>query len=233
MKEAIRKITALTMAFIMSLSLVAYTGNTFTANAASAKSISIRKRPTLKYSSVKTTSVKLKWTKTKKATSYRIYRSTDGKKWKLVKKTKKTSATVKKLKSDKKYYFRVKAYRKGGKIKKSPYSKRITVKTKKAAVKKTPTETDGGIKLKPVTSKTAKKIADSSAMFFKFDSYEGKSADGKTIVVYAKTSSGWCGRDKNGTRYDASGNYVYCEYCGLQMGKKNNMCDGDCAVVFH
>ncbi len=117
----------------MFFSTIVYVDNSdFIVTAASSKSISINQKPTVKSSNIKSTSVKLKWSKTKNATSYRIYRSTNKKKWTLVAKTKKTSFTVKSLNGNKKYYFKVRAYNsKGKKTKKSPYSKVITVKTKK------------------------------------------------------------------------------------------------------
>ena len=68
------------------------------------------------------TSVKLKWAKVKGAGSYTIYRATkDGGKFKKVKTVKKTSYTVKNLKSYKDYYFYVKANKVkiGGKSRKS------------------------------------------------------------------------------------------------------------------
>lgn len=53
-------------------------------------------------------SVKLMWKKSDGAVSYRIYYSTDKKKWKTAS-VKKTSATVKKLKPATKYYFKITA----------------------------------------------------------------------------------------------------------------------------
>jgi len=94
-------------------------------------------------------------------------------------------------------------------------------------------KTSGGIKLYPITSETAKQIANSWSMCFDFPHYEGKSADNKTVVVYVHTPAGWTGLDEYGTKYDSSGKIKICEYCGLKMGEKNNMCGGDCAVVFH
>lgn len=69
----------------------------------------------LKISSVKASSLKLKWKKTETAEKYEIYISTDGKKWEKKATTKKISYTVKKLKSNKKYYFKVRAVNSSGK----------------------------------------------------------------------------------------------------------------------
>ena len=55
------------------------------------------------------TSVTLTWKKTTGADSYKVYYSTDGKKWKSVK-VKKNTATVKKLTSGKQYQFKVRAF---------------------------------------------------------------------------------------------------------------------------
>ena len=93
--------------------------------------------------------------------------------------------------------------------------------------------TDGGIKLYPVTSSTAKKIQANWKFSVLYNCYEGKSADGKTILLYAKGETGWYGRDINGTIYDTYGKIKICEYCGKQMGEKDGMCGGGCAVTFH
>ncbi len=331
MESLIKRTITVLMVILMSFSVIAYVGNSdFTVSAASAKTISIKKKPTVKASNIKATTVKLKWSTTKNATSYRIYKSTNKKKWTLVAKTKKTSYTVKNLKGNKKYYFKVRAYNSNNKkTKTSPYSKVITVKTKKnekvyatknvkirakastkskvlgtlkkgksitrtatgdngwskvlldgktayvassylttkkpveetttkkqetttekreetttkkpvettkkeTTTKKSenvPTQTSGGIKLKPITSSTAKKIVNSSvAMSGEKNVYEGKSADGKTVVVYVKFSSGWLGEDSKGAFYDASGKEMLCEYCGSRRGNGTNLCNGDCVV---
>ncbi len=66
----------------------------------------------LKASAVKTTSVKLSWNKLTGATGYTAYYSTDKKTWKKIKNVTGTSLTVKKLKSKKTYYFKVRGYSK-------------------------------------------------------------------------------------------------------------------------
>lgn len=85
----------------------------------SRKKISFVTKPSkvknLKIYSVQTTSLKLKWSATNTATSYEIYISTDGKKWTKKASTKKTSYKVKSLKSNQKYYFRVRAVNVSGK----------------------------------------------------------------------------------------------------------------------
>ncbi len=63
----------------------------------------------LKASDIKTTSLKLSWSKTAGAKYYKVEQSTDGKKWKTVTTTDKTSYTVKSLKAGTKYQFRVTA----------------------------------------------------------------------------------------------------------------------------
>lgn len=295
MESLVKRTIAVLMVILMSFSVIAYVGNSdFTVSAASAKTISIKKKPTVKASNIKATTVKLKWSRTKNATSYRVYRSTDKKKWTLVAKTKKTSYTVKNLKGNKKYYFKVRAYNSNSKkTKKSPYSKVITVKTKKnetvyatknvkirakASTKskalgtlkkgksikrtaattkgwskvvyngktgyiktkylttkkpsKTPTQTSGGIELKPITSSTAKKISENTPLLERYSGYEGKSADGKEIVVYAKTKQGWIGFDKNGAYYLPSGEKKFCAGCGAVFGNGKNMCQGECVAIF-
>ena len=234
MNNIIKKSLAFVCATLLCFSAFSVAENYAPLTAYATSAISIKKAPTLKKSKVKSTSVKLSWSKVKTATSYEIYRSTNKKKWKLIKTTKKTSYTVKNLKSNKKYYFRVRAI---GKNKKSPYSKVVTVKTKKA----TPEDkddnyimkTDGGIKLYPITSAEAKKIESTFATFSIHDGYEGKSVDGKTIVVYAKSSTGWFGIDINGATYNSFGEKKVCEYCGKVKGRGNNMCYGQCKITLN
>ena len=234
MNNIIKKSIAFVFAVLMCFSAFSVAENYAPLTAYAASAISIKKQPTLKASKVKSTSVKLSWSKVKKATSYKLYRSTNKKKWKLIKTTKKTSYTVNKLKSNKKYYFRVRAI---GKNKKSPYSKTVTVKTKKA-----PTEdkddgyimkTDGGIKLYPITSAEAKEIASMHPVFYMYPSYEGKSANGKNIVVYTKNEDGWLGIDANAAHYNSFGVKKFCEYCGKIKGNGKNMCVGQCVMSFH
>lgn len=80
----------------------------------------------LKTYSVKDTSLKLKWTKVDVAKEYQVQMSTDGKKWKTYATVKKNSCTVKKLSSNKKYYFRVRAVSSAGK---GSYSSKKAVTT--------------------------------------------------------------------------------------------------------
>ncbi len=79
-----------------------------------------------KVKSYGTSSVKLVWKKSENALSYKIYYSTDKKKWKTVS-TDKTSITVKKLKSAIKYYFKISAV---GEDNQSAVSKIISACTK-------------------------------------------------------------------------------------------------------
>lgn len=69
----------------------------------------------LKITSVKSDRLKLKWNKAENTQKYEIYISTDGKKWEKKATTKKLSYTVKKLKANKKYYFKVRAVNSSGK----------------------------------------------------------------------------------------------------------------------
>ena len=68
--------------------------------------------------------VKLKWKKAKRAKMYRVYISTGGK-YKYKKKTRFTSCTIKKLKGNKNYWFKVRALRgkKKGEKSKAAYAK--------------------------------------------------------------------------------------------------------------
>lgn len=63
----------------------------------------------LKVKKTTSSSVTLSWKKVTGAESYKIYYSTDGKKWKSVK-VKKNTATIKKLKSGTQYRFKVRAF---------------------------------------------------------------------------------------------------------------------------
>ena len=69
----------------------------------------LSKVKSLKAKDIGARTVTLTWKKVKGAESYKVYYSTDGKKWKATE-TKKTSLTVKKLKSLEAYQFRVRAY---------------------------------------------------------------------------------------------------------------------------
>ncbi len=87
---------------------------------------------TLKTSAVKTTSLTLKWSKVSGAAGYEIYRSTDGESWKKIKSVKTTSYTDKSLKKGKKYYYKVRAYRKAdSKTYYGDFSSAVKVTTKK------------------------------------------------------------------------------------------------------
>ncbi len=93
-----------------------------------------KKVKSLKASSVKKTSAKLKWKKTS-GNGYEIWRATSKngkyKKVKTISGSKTTSYRVKKLKSGKRYYFKVRAFKKsGGKKIYGPFSKAVVVKTK-------------------------------------------------------------------------------------------------------
>lgn len=104
----------------------------FSFDAAAATEFSIKKAPTLESSSLEANSVKLTWSKTKSATSYKLYSSTDKKNWKCLKTLTATSYKVTQLSLDKKYYFKVRAYQNKTA---SPYSSVITVTPKLSKVK--------------------------------------------------------------------------------------------------
>ena len=91
----------------------------------------------VKVVSITSSSVKLKWKKVKGATGYQIYYSLNKKKgYKkivTVNNGKTVTAAVNKLKSNKRYYFKVRAVKKK---KKGKYSKVVTAKTLKATVNK-------------------------------------------------------------------------------------------------
>ena len=130
MNDFFKKFILCSVAILITFSVLFCCDNVyFNVDATSNKSksnITIEK-PNVKSSKIKSTSVKLKWSKIKGATSYKIYRSTNKKKWKCIKTTSKTSFTVKNLKPNKKYYFKVRAYKNK---KKSSFSKIVTAKTK-------------------------------------------------------------------------------------------------------
>lgn len=195
MENTIKRFIALIMIFLMSFSVITYAGgNNFTASAASSTTISIKKKPTVKASKIKATTVKLSWSKTKNATSYRVYRSTNKKEWTLVTKTKKTSYTLKNLKGNKTYYFKVRAYDSSEKkLKKSPYSKILTVKTKKNetvyATKKVVIREKASSKSKKLgtlkADKSIKRTATTSKGWSKVV-YKGKTAYIKTNYLTTK-----------------------------------------------
>lgn len=176
--------------------------------------------------------VTLKWSAVKGATHYRVYQKVNGE-WKNLGLTTKTGKTIKNLKSDTTYTFAIRPYVKTKTINVPGARKSVNVTTNRAPNDNYVTKTSGGIKLYPITSETAKQIANNWSTCFFYDYYEGKSFDGKTIVVYASTPKGWYGLGEDSASYDSSGKIRICEYCGLKMGEKDGMCDGDCAVVFH
>jgi len=160
MKSITKRILTCFFALILSFSAITFTDViNLPVKAASSATISIKKSPILKSSSIKTSSVTLKWAKTKGATSYKIYRSTNKTKWTLIKTTKSTSYTATKLTTGKKYYFRLRAYKNGTK---SPFSKIITVtpKPNKVTGLKTASKSWNSIKIswKKVSGATGYKV---------------------------------------------------------------------------
>lgn len=87
--------------------------------------------------SVTTSTVKLRWKKVKGATGYQIY---DSNKKKIIKTVKSRTVTIKKLKPNKKYKFKIRFYKKNkNKTTYSKYTKNISVKTKKQQIPTTTT----------------------------------------------------------------------------------------------
>ena len=134
----------------------------------------------LKSSDEKITSLKLSWSKATGAKHYRVEQSTDGKKWKTVYTTDKTSYTVKSLKAGTKYQFRVTALDSTKKIAGKP-----------SAVLKTATLTGApSVTLKSSKYKTAtaswKKVTGAS----KYVVY--KSIDGKKWTKVTTTANTSC-----------------------------------------
>ena len=153
---------------------------TFKGNYSGTKTISFTIKPKqvtgLKASSVKKTSIKLSWSKVTGAKYYKVEQSTDGKKWKTLCTTGKTSYTVSKLTAGKKYQYRVTALNSTKKI-----------AGKASSVLKTGTLTSApSITLKSTKSKTAtvswKKVTGAS----KYTVY--KSTDGKKWTKVTTTS---------------------------------------------
>lgn len=185
-------------------------------------------------SSVSDNSITITWSKVKGATGYRVYKyNAETKKWEKIKTTTEKNYTVKGLEELTEYKFRVKAYKKVDNVilwgQATATFKAITEKYPNSKVV---TKTDGGVKLYEITSDTAKKIKNSDSTFVRYPAYEGKSADGKTVVVYAKTTNGWYAIDVDGAWYNSSGEKKICEYCGKTKGSGNGMCDG-CAVTIN
>ncbi|MBQ4155382.1 MAG: BNR-4 repeat-containing protein, partial [Clostridia bacterium] len=120
---------------------------TFSPVLANAK-VSVKRPARVKSVSAKALSkstIKISWKKVKGAKGYKIYRSTaKNKKFKLIKTTKRTYFKNSKLKSNKKYFYKVKAYKtKGKKVYLSKkYSKIVSAKTpaKKPIIKTPPVE---------------------------------------------------------------------------------------------
>lgn len=167
--SSIKKAIAFVIAVILTFSVVTFVKNSnITASAASSSSISIRKSPTLKVRKIRVDSVKLSWTKTKNATSYKLYKSTDNKNWKKVATTKDTSYTVKKLTPGAKYYFRLIAISGN---KKSPYSKTVTAVPKPEKVGylkiKFKSNTKASVSWDKVTGATGYELFYSTSLDFK------------------------------------------------------------------
>lgn len=89
----------------------------------------------LKATSVASTSVKLSWTKSDKATGYRVYKyNSKTKKYEKLADTTNNSYTVKSLKANTTYKFNIKAYTKSGTTKYGVASSALSIKTKPSDV---------------------------------------------------------------------------------------------------
>lgn len=111
-------------------------------------------------------------------------------------------------------------------------SKKLASKATGTYIQVTPTQTSGGIPVKSITSDTAKKIVKKWERGTLDDYFEGKSSDGKKVIVYERNPAGWTGIDMSGAYYSSSGEKKICEYCGKILGKGTKMCRGNCAVSF-
>ena len=112
-------------------------GNDTPGNDQSADTVKLKKAKILKLLSTKSGTLKIKWKKIKKVTGYEIQYSTKKSfkkaltKTKKIKKAKTTTLTIKKLKKGKKYFVRVRAFKKtGGKVVYGKWSKPVTKKVK-------------------------------------------------------------------------------------------------------
>lgn len=140
-----KSIYVLTLISFLSITLA-----TMPASVSMAKSKTLSFSQKAKVQSVKAVSkthnrIELKWQKMKGATGYQVYRATSKKgKYKKIATTKKTSLTNTKLKPEKKYYYKIRAYKKSNKsYKYSRFSSIICIKTstkKQATTEKTTTE---------------------------------------------------------------------------------------------
>ena len=118
----------------------------------------------LKVKAVTTSEVRLSWKKVSGAEQYKVYYSTDGKKWKSLK-AEKNSITVKKLKSGKNYRFKVKAVtgkytgkyssilKTATKVGKATLKSLKSLKSKQATLVWTPVSGANGYQVKYSTSK--------------------------------------------------------------------------------
>ena len=97
----------------------------------------VLKKTKIKKTSSTIKTVKLKWKKSPGAKKYEVFRSAKKKgKFKKIKLVSSTKFVNKKLKSGKKYFYKVRAYAKSdGKAVRSEFSKTVAVKTKKPAPK--------------------------------------------------------------------------------------------------
>lgn len=169
----------------------------------------------LKAKTITSTTVALSWKKVTGATEYVVSYSTNGKKWKTTK-TKKTSVTLKKLSSNKKYYFKVQAVK--GSLK-GEESAKINATTRVAAVTglkaKTKKKTSitlswkkvtgatgyevyrlqgkkwkkvGTIKKGKTVTYTVKKLKKNTSYKFKVRAVKGKTAGDYSKVVTVKTA---------------------------------------------
>lgn len=135
-------------------------------------------------------SVKVAWSKVDGAAKYVIYYSTDAKTFKTYGSTKSTSATVKKLTADTKYYFRVKSVDSAGN--KSSFSKTASAVTAKD-------ETDG-VKIEIISAPGRVKNGKKATLKFKAKpnttykvsvQYKTKASDAKGVGSVTTDAEGY------------------------------------------
>ena len=101
----------------------------------------------------------------------------------------------------------------------------------------TATKTDTGIAIGPIKSDEAKKIVAEKyrGLYEEREFFEGKSADGKRVVVYHNWGGGWSGIDSRGAFYDEYGKTSRCWRCGKIKAQNDGktLCDAiGCTIIF-
>lgn len=110
-------------------------------------------------------------------------------------------------------------------------------KSASAKVTPTATKTDTGIAIGPIKSDEAKKIVAEKygGIYDECEFFEGKSANGKRVVVYHNWSGTWSGLDSRGAFYDEYGKTSRCWKCGKIRAQDDGktLCDAiGCTIIF-